>query len=61
MAKKSTKGMPSFRVEDREPLKVDRREVDVTDFIVNDLRTIPIPEGYYIFTVLPTLARTQED
>ena len=52
MGKKKIGGHP-FEVEDREPLEVDRREVDVSDIIISELQQIPIPEGFYIFSVLP--------
>jgi len=52
MAKKKIGGHP-FEVEDCEPLEVDRREVDVSDIIISELQQIPIPEGFYIFSVLP--------
>ena len=52
MAKRKIDGF-QFEVEDREPLNVDRREVDVSDIVISELQQIPIPEGFYIFSVLP--------
>ena len=52
MAKRKIDGF-QFEVEDREPLDVDRREVDVSDIVISELQQTPIPEGFYIFSVLP--------
>ena len=58
MAKREEKNIHRFKVEDKEPPQVDRRQVDPTRFIVEQVAQVPLPEGFYIFSL--TVASSED-
>ena len=46
-------------IEDKEPAKVHKQEVDPTGMVIEELQTVPIPEGPIFLSMISV--RPQED